>query len=222
MKNVEAIDTGKTHLICGIPVHVYTYPSYAKNTLIYTPAGVHTTYSENYEGPHHPMCKIELFGYLDYDINEGGVKLNGKKIFSTKMTPYKRGILNDNLLLGILVACFYSLSQRLDFYIHLIEDLGKTIDHRHNQAPIYTIDIIDRIFDIIERKQVDICAHDFMNSHRPLNLKEIVVLFEQINYYSDDLSQQRKEWILDFYHSKKFKSPPNFLKEKTKTAKRLF
>jgi len=222
MKPLKAIDTGKIHVICDIPVHVYSYPSYAKNTLVYTPAGVHTTYSENYEGPHHPMCKIELRGYSDYDINEGGVKLNGKRIFLTKESRYKRGYLNDVLLLGILVACFYSLSQRLDYYIHLIEDLDKMIDHRHNQAPLYTMEIIDKVFGVIEKREIYDCAHDFMDDHKPLNLKEIIILFEQINYYSEDESKERKKWILDFYHSKSFKAPPNFLKEKTKTSKRLF
>jgi len=222
MKPLKAIDTGKIHIICDIPVHVYTYPSYAKNTLIYTPAGVHTTYSENYEGPHHPMCKIELNGYSNYDINEGGVKLNGKRIFLTKQSRYKPGQLNDILLLGILVACFYSLSQRLEYYIHLMEDLDKIVDHRHNLAPLYTMDIIDKVFNVIQNNDIIKCAHDFMDNHIPLNLKEMVILFEQINFYSEDQLFQRKKWILDFYHSKIIKTPPKFIKKTKTTSKRLF
>jgi hypothetical protein len=141
-KPVSAIDTGIVHIICNLPVHIYYYTS--KNKMIYTPAGIHTTYSNSYEGPHHPMCKIDQSKYNDYTFNEGGMKWKGSNIiFSTEYTENNKPLdYNDDMVLAVIIACFYSLIQRLHFYVHIVADLDKTIDEGHNRAYVYTNQIL--------------------------------------------------------------------------------
>jgi hypothetical protein len=198
---VQAVDTGKIHTLCKVPVHIYYYTS--KNTLVYTPAGVHTVYSNRFEGPHHPMCKIEGPHYKDYIINEGGVKWNGEiVIFSTEdLENNNPEIYNDDLLMAVILACFYSLHQRLHFYIHRVEDLDKTINYGHNMAPVYTYNKIKIVLGLFKHAFNRQCAENFMNTFVPMNLQQVMTLFEEIKYFSSDLNPERKQFISDMYHS---------------------
>ena len=228
-KKIErAIDTGTVHVICDIPVHIYYYN--VKNKMIYTPHGLHTSYSNNYEGPHHPMCKIEIDRYKDYIFNEGGVKWKGMDIvFSTEdWENNDPSFYNDDMVLGVLVACFYSLSQRLKFYIHLIEDLGEIIDPGHTRAPYYTFSTINKLISLIKTPQLKLCAKTFIKEFLPINLNNIMILFKQIKNFSSDKLPERKQFILKFYHALmdgiEFhdKPPPSKPPEVSFTPKRLF
>ena len=218
---VRPVDTGITHLICNTPVKVYYYT--AKNQMIYTPAGIHTSYSTKYEGPHHPMCKINL--YPDYIFNEGGIKWKGSTVvFSTENTNNNNPKeYNDEMLLGVLVACIYSLLQRLHFYIHLIEDLDQIIDRGHTMAPKYTYDTINLILQIIKDPQIKQCSEDFMERFQPFNLNNLMILFDEIKLWSNDHTKQRKEWILNFYHTKEYtKQIPVTVVPQTIKPRKLF
>jgi len=201
-KPVAAIDTGITHDICGVPVHIYYYRS--KNALVYTPYMKHQIYSQKYEGPHHPMCKIEMPKYEEYIINEGGIKWKGNKvIFSTDNTENNDpSIYNDDLLLGVVLACFYSLNRRLESYIDIIRN-NKIVDPGHNLAPNYTFGKIKKTLRAFKNQEPRQCAENLMNTFKPFNLDEIRILFEEIKYFSSDTSPERKKFILEAYDSQK-------------------
>ena len=78
-KLIKPIDTNIIYEVCGIDYHIYYYPSYTrgKNMEMYTPNNQNTTSSTKFEGPHHPMCKIEKDGYSEYIITEDFVKYKG-------------------------------------------------------------------------------------------------------------------------------------------------
>jgi len=200
-KPVSPTDTGIIHNICGIPVHIYYYTS--KNTLSWTPGAKHIIYSKSYEGPHHPMCKIDLPRYKDYIINEGGVKWKGTTVvFSTEeLENNNPEIYNDDMLAALVLACFYSLHQRLHYYIHRIEDLGQTIDYGHNMAPVYTFTKINEILPLFTNEKIKNCVENTIHTFKPINLAQLKILFEEIKYYSDDLLPKRKEYILKMYHA---------------------
>ena len=207
-KNVKspvlAIDTGITHTICGVPVHIYYYGS--KNTLVYTPGQVHTMYSKNYEGQHHPMCKIKLPAYVDYIINEGGVKWKGDTvIFSTEdLENNDPDVYNDDMLAALVLACFYSLHQRLHYYMKRIEDEGLTINPGHNLAPLYTFDKINSILLLFKNPNVKKCVENVINTFTPINKSQLGILFEEIKYFSNEAdlnSSKRKQFIIEMYHA---------------------
>jgi hypothetical protein len=226
-KPFKSVDTGLTHNICGTPVHIYYYN--VKNKMIYTPAGIHTSYSSNYEGPHHPMCKIMLHKYKDYIFNEGGIKWKGETlIYSTESQENNDPKnYNDQMLLGVVIACFYSLLQRLHFYIHIIEDLDKNIDYGHNQAPKYTFQTINSLLKVMD-SQFQECASYFMDNFKPFNLNQLMDLFKQIKNFSSDNLPERKQFILDNYRSllegNQFTGtpPPTKFNQTLKPKKKLF
>jgi len=200
-KPESAIDTEIVHIICGVPVHIYYYAS--KNKLVYTPNEVHTIYSKNYEGTYHPMCKIELPQYKDYIINEGGVKYNGNTvIFATDdLENNDPEYYNDDMLAAIVLACFYSLIQRLHSYMHRIEDLDKTIDYGHNIAPIYTYNSINTLLKLFRHEGMKRCVQNLLTTFKPFTLNQLMVLFEEIKYFSSDHSPERKRFISEMYHT---------------------
>ena len=220
VKPVRAIDTGIIHVICGIPVHIYYYTS--KNSLVYTPAGIHTSYSKSFEGPQHPMCKLK--GYDDYIFNEGGIKWKGNQIiFSTENWENNNPeYYSDNMLLGVIMACLYSLLQRLRYYIHLIEDLDRIIDYGHNMAPVYTYNTIISVLKLIDSSEFKRCVEKFMNNFKPFNLDELMILFEEIKFFSSDLLPKRKKYILDFYYDLKIEERIPSIPEQVLKPKRLF
>ena len=206
-KPLLAINTGIVHNICGVPVHIYYYTS--KNALVYTPGQVHTMYSKNYEGKHHPMCKIELPGYDDYIINEGGVKWRGHTIiFSTEdlenNDPEKY---NDEMLAALVLACFYSLHQRLNYYINRIEDQGLIIDRGHNLAPQYTFDKIDSIIRLFKNTVIKKCVENLITTFKPITLEQLKILFREIKYFSEEFeinnpsASSRKDFIFEMYYT---------------------
>ena len=205
---IPAIDTGIINTICGIPVHIYYYT--VKNALVLTPAGVHTSYSNNYEGPQHPMCKIEIVKYNNYIFNEGGIKVNGTNvIFSTeKWENNNPDNYDDSMLLGVLLACFYSLYQRLDHYIKLIYDQGVTIDYGHNSAPFYTRSKINILLNLFKNPKIKQCAEDFINNFKPFNMNQLMILFDEIKIFSSDNLPERKKFIIDMYNTPKTFNTP--------------
>ena len=200
---ISAIDTGIVNTICGVPIHIYYYT--AKNALIFTPAGVHTSYSNNYEGPQHPMCKIEIPKYNNFIFNEGGVKVHGTKIiFSTENWQNNNpDNYDDNMLLGVLLACFYSLYQRLDHYIKLIYDQGVTIDYGHNSAPFYTRAKINTVLTLFKNPEIKQCVEKFINNFKPFNMNQLMILFDEIKIFSSDNLPERKQFIIDIYNTLK-------------------
>ena len=221
-KPVSAIDTGIVHNICGVKVHVYYYK--AKNALVYTPAGKHTSYSDQYEGPHHPMCKI--YTYNDYIFNEGGIKWKGDEVvFSTEdLEKNDPELYNDTMLLGVIIACYHSLLQRLHYYIHLIGDLDRIIDYGHNSAPFHTQSILNNILSLCYDNTKE-CVKQFLKQK---NLNVIMEIFTEIKFFSSDQSPERKKFIIEFYNSlmdgkpftKKFK--PVLIEGVSLKPKRLF
>ena len=198
-KPVNAIDTGIVHKICNVPIHIYYYTT--KNALVYTPAGIHTSYSNKYEGQHHPMCKIESPGYINYIFNEGGIKWEGSEvIFSTESDSNDPRNYNDTMLLGVLLACFYSLHQRLHYYIHRIEDLDQQIDYGHAMAPFHTLENINKILGLFRISEQKNCAEQFMENYKPNNLNKLIILFQEIKYLSENYNPERKGWILSYYY----------------------
>jgi hypothetical protein len=206
-KPVNPIDTGIVHDICGVPVHIYYYDS--KNTLSWTPGYKHTIYSKSYEGKHHPICKIDTPEYKDYIINEGGVKWKGNiVVFSTEnLENNDPNVYNDDMLAALVLACFYSLHQRLHYYIHRIEDLGLTIDPGHNLAPMYTKDKINSIMGLFKNISMKECVQDVMDTFKPINLNQLMILFEEIKYFSSEIdnknptASERKNFIIDMYNT---------------------
>jgi hypothetical protein len=229
-----AIDTEITHTLCGVPVHIYYYAS--KNALVYTPGKVHTIYSNNYEGPYHPMCKIDLPRYADYIINEGGVKYNGNRVIfsTTDLENNNPEEYNDDMLAAIVLACFYSLIQRLHSYMYRIEDMGKTIDYGHNTAPIYTYKTIANVLKMFRDTDMKKCVEKLLYTFKPFTITQLMVLFEEIKFFSYEIEHdspvatERLEFITDMYHTlmeqKEFNKPRIAFKAENPTVKprRLF
>jgi hypothetical protein len=206
-KPVPAVDTGIIHNMCGVPVHIYYYTS--KNTLVYTPGQVHTIYSKNYEGPHHPMCKIDMPAYSDYIINEGGIKWRGNTtIFSTEdLENNDPDKYTDEMLAALVLACFYSLHQRLHYYMKRIEDQQLTIDRGHNLAPIYTFDKLNSVIRLFRNEGLKRCVENLITTFKPITLDQLKILFEQIKYFSAEVENNppaalaRKNFIIEMYHT---------------------
>ncbi len=188
--SIKPIDTGIVYDVCGNEYHIFYYPSYTRgsNSIMNTPGLSNTTESTKFEGPHHPVCKIEGKNknfYKDYIITEDFVKIRGKEIiidknFNCINEAIFEGDCDPILLLGIIVVCYHSLIERLDYYISLLES-GKNIDRGHANAPFKTIEKIDNL----TKKLNEDCATDFLNKKHPV-LPKIKLIYTYIKKYIEN------------------------------------
>ena len=207
---IKAIPTDIVHTICDIPIRVYYYPSYTKgkNQIMYTPFQRNKTKSSNIEGPHHPICKIDLDKFEDFVITEDIVKYKGNEIvIDNSLNCKDQGKLgngcNYSLLLGMIVANFYSLSERFLYYIDLLEKHGPSvIDYGHAEAYKYNFAKIENIIELIVSKNTKECAKNFLNTVRPLNLPFLKIMFEEIDKLSHDQLPERLDYIMEVYEMK--------------------
>jgi hypothetical protein len=209
-KIIKAVPTDIIHTICEIPIRIYYYPSYTKGKeqLVYTPLERHTTKSSNIEGPHHPICKIELEQFKDFIITEDNVKYKGTEVVVDDSLNCKdQGKLgngcNYSLLLAMIVANYYSLSERFLYYLELLEKHGPSvIDYGHAEAYKYNIAKIENIIELIVSKKTKECAKNFLNTVRPLNLPFLKIMFEEIDKLSHDQLKERLDYIFEVYDMK--------------------
>jgi hypothetical protein len=204
-KIIGPVDTEIIYKICNIDFHIYHYPSYTKgNCLIMsTPGEVNTTESTKCEGPHHPVCKIEgtyQNEYRDYTMSEDFVIFKGKKIVRyDKNNNYicENGDCDQILLLGVLVACYCSLVERLDFYIRMLKNKD-TINEGHINAPFKTIERIKNILSKLKSTNYHNCALKFLISPR-LNFGRLQMIYREFKNYSEDPYDSLHDYILKMY-----------------------
>jgi hypothetical protein len=212
--SIKPIDTNIVYDVCGNEYHIFYYPSYTKGSgsIMSTPGKANVTESSKYEGPQHPICKIEGKNknfYKDYIISEDFVKIRGKEIiidkkFNCVNEALFEGECDPILLLGIIVVCYHSLITRLEHYIQILES-GKLIDPPHANAPLVTIHKIDAL----TKKLNEECANDFLNKKIPV-LPKIKLLCSYIKkfieneydpYNTPDPEEQKLflEYIINVY-----------------------
>ena len=168
--------------ICGIPIKIYYYESWEANTYVLTPFKKHTSYSSKHEGPHHPICKINLPGYEDYIFTQNGIKLEGTtEILSIKewknINPNKY---DDIMLLGIIISYFYSLKERLDFYIKRYVNKDTSLDIGHKDAPYVTKENLDWVITLLKEQKYKNCVNSFLNEHK---LDDIMNIYDKMYDY---------------------------------------
>jgi hypothetical protein len=205
-KLIKPIDTNIIYEVCGIDYHMYYYPSYTrgKNIEMYTPNNENTTSSTKFEGPHHPVCKIEKEGYSNYIITEDFVKYKGiKEVIDKYYNCFDEGLFEGNcdpiLIVGIIITCYCSLVERLKYYISILETDGE-IDKPHANAHIGSINRIDQLLNIIKNTKYYNCIQKFLSQEVP-NLPKLKVIYNYINEFSQDTSQKDLlRYILDLYY----------------------
>jgi hypothetical protein len=206
LKLIKPIDTNIIYEVCGVDYHIYYYPSYTrgKNMEMYTPNNQNTTSSTNFEGPHHPMCKIEKEGYSEYIITEDFVKYQGTKEVINRFYKCKdEGLFEGNcdpiLITGIIITCYCSLVERLKYYISILETGGE-INGGHANAHIGTINRIDQLLHIIKDTKYHGCVQGFLSQEVP-NLPKLKVIYNYINVFSQNTSEKDLlRYILDLYY----------------------
>jgi hypothetical protein len=145
----------KKRVICGISIDLFYYKSKEYN-LLFTPDKTHVLTASKYEGPHHLYSKIiDNEYYIDYTFNENNILLNGNSIFNID-NEYPNTSIDVNLLLSLLITIYYSLRERLDHSINLINNHDMIIDSGHNKAPIIKIKHFYKIYDFIKKNYPDI------------------------------------------------------------------
>ncbi len=209
-KNIKPIDTGTVYELCNYDFHIYHYPSYTRgrNIEMTTPLNVNTIVSTDFEGPHHPACKIEDPYYKDYLITEDFVKYKGNKIIIDKYYRCKdegkfEGKCDPILITGIIIICYVSLFERLKYYISILENNGE-IDQGHLRAPFMTIHRIEHLLNILKRNnsypEYHTCADDFLKQEPP-NLYKIKMVYTYISQFSEDTSEKDLlRYIIELYY----------------------
>jgi hypothetical protein len=167
----KTINTGKNYIICGIPVEVYYYTD--KNKKTYTPYKENEFVLSNYEGKHHPVCKINFPILKDYTFTENGIKYKGKEFFSTETWENNKDY-NDELLMGVIIACCYSLSERLKYYKQRLEN-AQPNDRGHMGAPYRTYKTLNKVVNLVSNKN---CVYNFLEKY---NVKGIMKSFDELS-----------------------------------------
>ena len=189
----EAKYTG-IHEICGRKIEVYFYdPRIKGQQVTTTPYKQHSTITSKFEGEYHPWCKID--GYPEYTISENTIKYRGNEVYSLK----NKTTVPPDLFPVMIVAGFYSLITRLRFYIERYLEKDRYIDPGHLEAPWCTYKDILAIKNTINWE----CVSNFLK-----DLPLIMEIFEQISMYYFEESQERKQWIIDTFEHKPYRSPP--------------
>lgn len=198
---VKPIDTNVIYELCGNDFHMYSYPSYTrgKNMIMNTPGFVNTTESTAFEGPHHPICKIENEYYKDYIITEDFVKYKGTDEVIDKYYNCE-GECDPVLILGIILTCYFSLNERLRFYINILEKDGK-IDEGHSMAPFSTMKRIKQLLNKLKSNDKYYnCAVEFLK-HEPPNLPKLRIIYKSIEDFSQNPSEDDLlRYIYDLYY----------------------
>ena len=201
---VLAVDTRTIVEICGLKIYIYFYPSDVGNknagvqTLMKTPWGKNEMYSNEYEGKNHPYCKIEIpNGYENFTFNDRGI-FDGKSFIYTMGTTLPT-IVDDNMLLALLINLSYSLYERLNNYIILLEK-GNVIDQGHLNAGAFTKNVMDNLFKLIKNNSKKSCIKDWLNSIK-FNPTIILYLFKKMNEFRLNKETKLQNYIITFYNN---------------------
>jgi hypothetical protein len=236
---IKPKDTGVVYGVCGINFHIYHYPSYTsgKESTMMTPNQQNITSSSKFEGPHHPMCKIEKAGYSNYIITEDFVKYKGnKEIISNRYKCVDEALKDSKcdpvLLLGIIIVCYYSLAERLKFYIERLRQ-GLEIDSGHLFRPKITMKNIYSLMKKLNNidKNFHKCAFNFLWNTFPTTLA-MEKIFEHISEYFENENPEFLDFIFEEYEASLESHNPDIPKPEVtifeeperidKTARKLF
>ena len=163
---VESTYVG-TVTICGTRVEISYYNpkyKYIPGIKLKTPGKINIK-KVGYEGIYHPVCKIvnsagkPMNKYKNYIFTDSMILKYGTDIIANIEDDIYLPEVDTTMLLGLLVACFYSYKTRIEFYYN---DL--LLDPGHIKAFSTTRTFIDKILKKLNNK----CAEEYIKLKIPV------------------------------------------------------